>query len=305
VIVAITGAGGAIGRRLTARLAEVHDLVLIDSVAPENASVYDPTSPGVRRAAPIVPDWPYHQVDILELDGLVSALSQVDAVVHLAGSPTGEWDNAIEIMRVNALGTMSVHEAARRSSVRRVVTASSINAFGSFFWRVSDEPPVRERLPLAEDEGRIPEDPYSLSKGVAEDIGATYSRAFGMETVALRFAGVWSPERYETAVTSGLPQTTAWADDLFQWVHVDDVVDGLALSLTAPFTEPFSAAGAITLSAADTKAPEPTLELIRRYRPELETHLREELPGRASLLSIARARSVLGYAPRFALAGQD
>ena len=63
----------------------------------------------------------------------------------------------------------------------------------------------------------------------------------------------------------------------------------------------------IVLAAADTRAPEDTLELIRRFKPELERELREPLPGRSSLLSITRARSFLGFEPRhsFAAAAQS
>jgi len=162
---------------------------------------------------------------------------------------------------------------------------------------------VRSRLPLSEDERRVPEDPYSLSKGVTEEIGETFRRAWGIEAVNLRFAAVWSEEKYEELLTTGLPVTEAWADDLFQWVHPNDVRDGIILAATVDQTtsEP------IVLAAADTRAPEDTLELIRRFKPELERELREPLPGRSSLLSITRARSFLGFEPRhsFAAAAQS
>ena len=110
-------------------------------------------------------------------------------------------------------------------------------------------------------------------------------------------------EKYEELLTTGLPVTEAWADDLFQWVHPNDVRDGIILAATVDQTtsEP------IVLAAAAPRAPEGTRELIRRFKPELERELREPLPGRSSLLSITRARSFLGFEPRhsFAAAAQS
>jgi UDP-glucose 4-epimerase len=246
---------------------------------------------------PLSPTWPYHRTDILDEQALLHALRDVDVVIHLAGRPTGEWENAKATVMTNIVGTFNVFNQARTVGVRRVVNASSINAFGTFFWRVSGRPPQRRSLPLAEDEPITPEDPYSMSKATTELLGATFDRAFGIEAVNLRFAGVWPETTYDAALEGGLPPTTEWADDLFQWVHVLDVTQGITKAALADTVVP----APITLAAADTRAPEPTLEIVARYRPELLPHLREPLPRRAGLLSIARARTFLDYQPRFSL----
>jgi UDP-glucose 4-epimerase len=297
--IAITGAAGWIGRTMTALLGDVHELVLIDSVAPSDATVFDPTSPTGRSPAPLDPQHPYWQVDIVDETALTAPFEDVEVVIHLAGWPTGEWEHARSIMTTNVMGTFNVYETGRACGVRRVVNASSINAFGSIYWRVSANPPVRSTLPLKEDEPRVPEDPYSLSKGTSEDIGATFARAFGVEAVNLRFAGVWSNARYEQELEGGLSDSDGWADDLFQWVHIDDVAAGIRLATETQHV----VSAPMVLGAADTKAPEPTMDLIRRFRPELEPLLTEPLPGRAPLISIARAEHALGYRPRYALDG--
>ena len=296
--VAITGAAGWLGRYVTEALEADHDLILVDNVAPEDATIFDPTVAGRRRAAPLVTRWPYHRTDVQDQAALATAFAGAEVVIHLAAWPTGDWELARSTMATNMMGTFNVFEMGRTVGVRRIVNASSINAFGTFFWRVSGLTPVRRALPLAEDEPIVPEDPYSLSKAVTELIGATYARAFHVETVNLRFAGVMAESVYQALLDEGLPATQAWADHLYQWIHIRDVTQGIVKAALAPvvIAEP------ITLAAADTRAPEPTLELIRRFRPELQPHLREPLPGRASLLSIARARTFLGYEPRFSLA---
>lgn len=295
--IAITGAAGWLGRYVTASLETEHELVLIDNVDPAEATIFAPGAPGGRRKVPLTPSWPYYRTDILDEDGLLRALRDVEVVIHLAGRPTGEWDNAKATVMTNTVGTFTVYEQARKAAVRRIVNASSINAFGTFFWRVSGRSPIRATLPLGENEPITPEDPYSLSKATTELIGATYHRAFGFEAVNLRFAGVWPEETYESVIESGLAPTTAWADDLFQWVHVKDVTQGITKAALVETVVPVP----ITLAAADTRAPEPTLELIEKFRPELVGHVVEPLPGRSGLLSIARARTFLAYEPQFRL----
>ncbi|HPG75061.1 MAG TPA: NAD(P)-dependent oxidoreductase, partial [Rhodoglobus sp.] len=107
--IVITGAAGGIGRRVTAALEQAHDLLLVDSVAPEEATVFDMKSPTGRRLAPLTPNVPYVRADIGEPTALADTFRGADAVIHLAGWPTGEWDNAMQIMTTNVLGTFSVY----------------------------------------------------------------------------------------------------------------------------------------------------------------------------------------------------
>lgn len=293
----ITGAAGWLGRYVTDLLSAKHELILLDQARSDEATIFDPGSPGGRRVVPLTTDWPYHQVNLGDRDGLASAMSDVEVVIHLAAKPTGDWEGAEVTMQTNVIGTFNVLRAAVAQGTRRVVSASSINAYGTFFWRVSGLPPVRSRLPLIETDPPVPEDPYSLSKLTGELMTATFTRAFGLETVNLRFAGVFPEQRYDEMMTDGLPPTTEWADDLFQWVHVRDVTAGIVLAAQVATVTP----DPIVLGAGDTRAPEDTLDLIRRFRPDLLPLVHEPLPGRAPLLSIERARSRLGYAPQFSL----
>ena len=292
--IAITGAAGGLGRHITSVLGERHDLMLIDNVDPAEATVFDGRSPTGRHAQPFIPEWPYHRVDISSPDDLEVAFRGAEVVVHLAGWPGGSWDDVRSTMHTNVMGTLGVYEAVRAAGVRRVLNASSINAFGSIYWRVQPSAPIRSRLPLIEDDRRVPEDPYSLSKGITEDIGWTYRRAFGIEAVNLRFAAVVPASSYERTLAAGLKRSTRWESDLWGWVHIDDWSQGMVAAVQAhdPTSEP------MVIGAADTRAPESTMALIRAYKPEFIHELREPLPGRAPLLSITRARSVLGYSPR-------
>jgi nucleoside-diphosphate-sugar epimerase len=291
----ITGACGFIGRNLIAELESDHELRLVDSVAPAAATVF--AGGRDRQAAPLQTRWPAVTADISDLAALRQACEGMDAVIHLAADPTGYADRGKEIMQVNVVGTYVVLDAARQAGVRRVLCASSINAFGTFYWRLSGKPAPYTSMPLDESFETVPEDPYSLSKRCNEESCAAFTRAYGLTTAAFRFAGVFSAERYET-FRRDLQPTAAWSDDLYQWVHVTDVVRGLRRAVESPSLPTF---GVYTLAAGDTRCPEPTLDLLRRFRPDLAAQVTSPLPGRAPLLSIERAQQTFGYAPTFRL----
>lgn len=298
--VLITGASGLIGRRLISEL-DAHDLVLLDRATPEEATVYvGAASPTYRAPAPfeIPHDLHFIRADITDADAVNTAAEGVDAIVHLAGDPRGVPEDGVGIFRDNALGTFVVLDAARRAGVKRVISASSINTFGTFFWRISGRPIEYDRLPLDEDFSPVPEDPYSLSKLTGEHLCAGFHRAYGITTASMRFAAVWTEERYAKFRAAGLASTLEWAHDLFQWVHIADIVRGLRQALEAP-TLP--GCGVYTLAAADTRCPEPTMDLIARLHPEWLSRLTRPLLGREALLSTERARQAFGYAPTMRL----
>lgn len=296
----ITGAAGFVSRALVQELERVspqHEVLLLDRVQPQDATVFVPGS-DERQASPLdVTAHRYIQAEILDEAALAQAMTGVDAVVHLAAAVSGYPDGGIHTFRVNALGTYMVLDVARRQGVKRVLVASSINAFGTFYWRISGKPITYERLPLDEDVRPVPEDPYSLSKLVNEETCAAFSRAYDLSTAAMRFGVVWSREMYEHALHAGLPPTTAWSDDLLSWVHIDDIACGLRQALEAP-TLPQS--GVYILSGADTRCPEPTLDVIARLRPDL-LPITRPLTGRAPLLAIDHAYQAFAYAPGFRL----
>lgn len=293
----ITGAAGWLGRKVTARLEHDHELLLTDAADPAEATIFDGTAPGGRRRVPLQTDWPYLRADLSDTARLERFARGADAVIHLAAIPVGDWNILMPTMQTNVMGTTGILELVRTLGIRRFVNASSINAFGTFFWRVSGLDPIRRELPLTEDERPTPEDPYSLTKFLTEEVGHAYHRAFGIEVVNLRFAGVLSDQRYQKMITDGLPPTEAFPVDLGQWVHEEDVAAGIVLAATVPTVT----SAPTVLGAGDTRLPEPTMQIIHRFRPDLEPYLTEPLPGRAPLLSITRARARLGYQPQFSL----
>jgi nucleoside-diphosphate-sugar epimerase len=297
--VLITGACGFVARGLIKQLEERgHQLVLLDRINPEDATLFWPWAAEGRMKLPLVTTWPYIKTEILDFDTLFRTMQGIDAVVHLAAAVSGDPEQGIATMHANVCGTYTILDAARRVGVPRAICASSVNVFGTFYWRVSKKPINYPSLPLDETFEPIHEDPYSLSKFCNEHTCAMFARAYGMTTAALRFAGVWAAEGYDRARSAPLPPTEAWSDQLYQWVHVDDVVTGIRQALEAPNLPPY---GAYTLGAADTCAPENTMDLLRKFQPHLVEKLTAPLPGRTALLSIRKAQQTFGYAPKYSL----
>jgi nucleoside-diphosphate-sugar epimerase len=295
--VLITGACGFIGRNLITELEQRgHTLRLLDSTRPEDATVF--SGAAERARIPLVTDWPFVLADITDPEAMRAACDGMDAVIHLAGEPRGLPEIGVHTFRTNALGTFVVIDSAHQAGVQRFMCASSINAYGTIFWRLSGKPAPYTHMPLDESFPPVPEDPYSLSKLVNEETCAAYHRAYDMTAIAFRFAGVWSQARYDEVMSQGLKPTTAWSDDIYQWVHVADIVRGIRQALEYP--EPLGY-GVYTLSGPDTRCPEPTMELLERFRPDLAQNVTAPLPGRAPLMAIDAARRAFGYDPQYRL----
>ena len=296
----VTGACGFLARVLTRQLEASphrHELVLLDRTTPAEATTFVPGQ--LERArAPFAVNWPFHEGEITDTDFMGRTAAGVDAVIHLAASVSGLPEIGYDTFHVNACGTFAVLDEARKAGVQRFLCASSINAFGTFYWRLSVRKVEYPQLPLTEDYPSVPEDPYSLSKLVNEETCAAFHRAYGITTAAFRFAGLWSHTMYDAAIANGLPPATEWAPDLFSWVHVEDIAAGLVRALEC---ETLPGHGVYTLGAGDTRAAEPTMELLERFQPQLTSTLSSALPGRTPLLAIDKARAAFGYRPEYRL----
>lgn len=195
--VLITGGTGSVGRETTRRLvAAGHDVLVVG-----------------RRADLEIPGAKYAACDITNFDDLRAHTAGRDAIVHLAAIASPMRSPGTEVMRVNVLGTFNVFEAAAKAGVRRIVQASSINAFGCW-WGVDEMPHVRY-FPIDERHPTFTTDPYSFSKQIIEEIGAYYWRRDGITSIALRLPGV-HPQDYRVSerYRQNVEQSRAVLDEL-------------------------------------------------------------------------------------------
>ena len=211
--------------------------------------------------------------------------SGFDAVVHLAAIPApGRAPNAA-IFANNVLATYHVFEAARVVGIHKVVFASSETTLGLPL----DVPPPY--LPIDEEYRVRPESAYSLGKAVDEEIAHHFSRWQPAATIiGLRFSNVMAVEDYADFPT--------WQDDAAirrwnAWGYIDarDGAQAVRLALHSDITgfEVFIIANADTVLLRDS-----AMAAAQEF-PDVP--FRRQVTGTETLLSIEKARRMLGYEP--------
>lgn len=161
-----------------------------------------------------------------------AALSDITRVVHLAGLAHGAAESASEdeLMRVNALGTKRLAEAAAVTRVvKRLVLMSSVAAVVA-----TDAGIVEEGMPPG------PASPYGRSKCAAENAVRTTLGASGCEYVILRptlVYGAGNPgnmQRLQRLVGTGLPLPFARIKNRRSFCYLGNVVSALCTAVVHP-----------------------------------------------------------------------
>ncbi len=284
--VLVTGASGKLGAHVIRSLAKDYELVLMSR-----------SSPGAEFA-----EHPWIQGDLANWEDCKRAVTGVDAIQHIGAQPWPTDHPAMQgraaeeglpfdaTFRSNLLGTYYLMQAAVEADVKSVVMAGSNCAMGHGF-RISGTPFPIDYLPIDETHPTYPEDSYSFTKRAAEDLLASFSRAYGIRTYVTRIAGVSPRERRQQMAAEARP-ATAWNPWLYCWVGSEDVADAHRLLLEAAPDLPLH--DVYFLNADDTTALEPTRELVDRLNPDLSP-LAAKLEGHQSLLSCDKLKRAVGW----------
>jgi nucleoside-diphosphate-sugar epimerase len=229
----------------------------------------------------------YQTVNLMELGETIEAMHGYDAVVHLAANPNPSGWTEERMFRHNTLTTYNIFRAATLLGMRRVVWASSETTLGLPFERVKPlYAPIDEDAPLS------PESSYALSKVLAEEMARQFSRWSGATFVGLRFSNIMEPADY-----SRFP--TYWEDarsrswNLWGYVDARDVAQSCLRGLEADM----AGAEAFIIAAGDTVMSRPSRELLAEVFPDVPLRAIDGEHG--TLLGIAKARRLLGYAPAY------
>jgi UDP-glucose 4-epimerase len=272
--IAVTGSSGKLGSVVVRELrASGHDVIGLDAVG--------------RRGPGFV------QVDLTDYGQVVDALTAVndqhdgfDALVHLAAIPAPGIRPDVATFHNNMPATFNAMWAAVRLGIRRIVYASSETVLGLPF----DVPPPY--IPVDEEYAPRPESVYSLVKVLEERMATELVRWHpDLSISALRFSNVMWPEDYDAFPSY---DSDAFLRKWNLWGYID-ARDGAqaierALDAAIPGFE------AYIIAAADTVMSRPNAELIAEVFPDAP--LNGDLGLNDTLLSIGKARRLLGYAPR-------
>jgi nucleoside-diphosphate-sugar epimerase len=294
----VTGGRGRSGRWIVDRLAEEYEVVCVDL-----------DHPGFEVPARDRID--FRAADLTDRGAALDLVADLDpdAVVHWAAIPSPTRHAGGEVFETNSLMAYNVLLAAGRAGAR-VVQASSESAYGFPF---AEETPLPDFLPVTEDHPRRPEDPYGLSKVVAEETAETVVRRYGVSITSVRPSWIQSPGEYEcrtlpsveTAERADEPAgldheaLAAGAGNCWSYVDARDVADLVAAALDAPPGDDDGGATheAVHAAAADTYLGRPTAEAVEAYFGRLPDDC--SLDGEASALSTAKAERLFDWSPSY------
>lgn len=294
--VLVTGGCGFVGINLVSSLAGRFDRIrVLDDLSIGSLGALKREWSSVKGVTRLE----FIQGDVRERRVVEDAVRGVDAIVHLAaqsGVISSIKDPSFDYS-VNVLGTFNVLEAARKSEARKVIFASSNAAAGE------QTPPVSEVI------APRPVSPYGASKLAAEGYCSAYHEAFGIGTVALRFANAYGPHsahktsvvaRYLSLALLGKPLTVyGGGSQTRDFVHVGDLCQAILLALDEEASSGIYQIGTGVETSVD--------ELISALESVLGKDLpRRHLPARRgevgrTYLDISKARTLLGYSPQFSL----
>jgi nucleoside-diphosphate-sugar epimerase len=214
--IAITGATGFIGTRLTRALLRegcaVRALVLPDEALPAAWGGHVDVVRG----------------DVRDFDAVQRLVAGTNAVYHLA-AVVGDWGDPERFAQIAFEGTRAVAISARRQGAR-LVLVSSVVYYGQDIPRVVC------------DEGRLPGKalgPYSRAKQAQERLCWEFSRAAQLDLTVVRPTNVYGPDSgpwvrdVAAHLRRGLPALIGSGEADAGLVFVDNVVD-LLLAARAP-----------------------------------------------------------------------
>ena len=182
----VTGGAGFIGSHI------VEELLLRN----EKVAIIDNFSTGKRdNVKPFEGTAEIIDTDLANAKNLAQIIKGADYVIHQAAIPSVPKSiiDPVKSHHANVNGTLQLLVACREAGVKRVVYASSSSLYG-------DSPT------LPKHEGMMPNplSPYGAQKLFAEMYCQVFTKAYGLETVSLRYFNVFGPRQDATSQYSGV-----------------------------------------------------------------------------------------------------
>jgi UDP-glucose 4-epimerase len=209
----------------------------------------------------------------------------VDAVVHLAAVPAPGLTTNAATFGNNITATYNVFASARAAGVHNIVWASSETVLGLPF---TTPPPY---IPVDEEYAPRPESTYSLVKTLEEEMARQFCRWVPqLKMIGLRFSNVMDPQDY--AAFPGFdadPRLRRW--NLWAYIDGRDAAQAVRRALEHEAT----GADVFIIANADTVMSRRSADLAAAEFPGVA--VRGELGEHQTMLSIDKARRVLGYEP--------
>ncbi len=295
-IVAVTGAAGNLGRLVVDRLLAAES---VERVLALDRREIDRSHPKLTSAIGDVRD-----------PALDQKLAGVDAVVHLAFIvERGSRDEKLT-EEVNIGGTRNVAAAVAKAGVKQLVYASSVASYG--FRAQNDGVEITEEAPLHGDEGFY----YPRHKAITDRLLAEFADAHPDIAVARMRPSIFIGPKTDPARVAALRAPLFFypsgTDLPVQVTHEDDVADAFVLALekeargafnvAAGEPLPFSRWGA-AMGKPRVRLPDLAVKAFelayRRGIGDVDPAWLHDTSRHELIVSSAKLRSELGWAPRF------
>lgn len=285
--IAVTGAGGFMGRYLVPSLAlQGHHVVALGR---QQAGLTHLAEANVSLLAS-----DYSQAALLE------ALNGVDAVVHLAGRRTLREDPSLAVspfVDANILLTEHLLRAAQHCGVRKVVMASSIAVYSK-----------HNGLPYKESESVRGLNPYGLSKIAGENLLSQWADVVGGSAISLRLAASYGFGERISAVLMRFIDRAGRGEPLvvdgavntaIDQLYVRDAVSAITQALSSDVSGNFNIGAGQAFTLKDM-----ALATSKAFGGASEVHLNGPVLAQAPtpFMDITLARQHLDWTPQWSLA---
>ncbi len=241
--------------------------------------------------------------DIRDVELLSSLFSQFDIrkIVHLAARAgvRPSLQQPLLYEDVNVRGTIHLLDLARDRKVDQFIFASSSSVYGG-----------NTKTPFHEDD-RISRtvSPYAATKYAGELMCYTYHHLYGIPTTCLRFFTVYGPRqrpemaihKFTRLIYEGKP-IPFFGDGQTgrDYTYIDDIIQGVRAAIDRPFAfEVFNLGESFCVTLEDLVR---LLEKTSGRKAELQNLPPQPGDVEITYADISKARQMLGYQPRTALA---
>ncbi len=299
----ITGGAGFIGSNLCEYfLSKDYKVVCLDNLATGHLYNIEPFFPN--------DNFTFIEGDIRDLETCHKAVEKIDYVLHQAalGSVPRSLKDPITSNDVNVSGFLNMLVASRDAGVKRFVYAASSSTYGD-----------SESLPKIEEIIGKPLSPYAITKYVNELYADIFSKAYGLETIGLRYFNVFGRKQdpngaYAAVIPKFVMQLMNYESPVINgdgnysrdFTYIDNVIQ---MNELAMLTENPEAINTVYNTAfGDRTTLNQMVTLLKEYLSEFDKKIGDvevvHGPNRAgdiphSLASIDKAKKLLNYNPQF------
>ena len=250
--------------------------------------------------------------DIRNIADCNLAVAGVDYVLHQAalGSVPRSINDPITTNDVNVSGFLNMLVASRDAKVKRFIYAASSSTYGD-----------SEGLPKVEDVIGKPLSPYAITKYVNELYAEIFSKTYGLETIGLRYFNVFGRKQdpngaYAAVIPKFVTQLMHYDSPVINgdgnysrdFTYIDNVIQMNELAMT---TQDEKALNTVYNTAfGDRNTLNDLVKYLKEYLSEFDAKIADveivygvnrvgDIPH--SLASIEKAKTILGYNPKFSL----